>query len=194
MEYEIKEENDNIKIKLIQNGIQRASATCYYKNTPKKDEKNIGTIGEFETENTQYGNLILKKCEEILNKPKNKLSETKIRNALSILSNYRRVILQRIKIVEKQEGNKFKSLEKRYEMFEMTNEQKKEFAENTELIKEFISIIKTGGLIDNRCKSVKINEKEKFALLLEINDILKIRLTTLIEELNKKESFCNDSS
>lgn len=66
MEYEIKEENDNIKIKLIQNGIQRASATCYYKNTPKKDEKNIGTIGEFETENSQYGNLILKKCEEIL--------------------------------------------------------------------------------------------------------------------------------
>ncbi len=134
-----------------------------------------------------YVDSYLKKCEEILNKPKNKLSETKIRNALSILSNYRRVILQRIKIVEKQEGNKFKSLEKRYEMFEMTNEQKKEFAENTELIKEFISIIKTGSLIDNRCKSVKINEKEKFALLLEINDILKIRLTTLFEELNKKE-------
>ena len=134
-----------------------------------------------------YIKAYIDKCEEILNKPQAKLSERKIRNILLVLSNYRKVILRRIKIIEKQEGDKFKSLKKRYKIFELTNEEKKEFAENTEILKEIIYIAKTNCFLDHRYNSVELNEKEQFALLLEINDILKIRLTALLEEFGKEE-------
>lgn len=65
MEYKI-EDNSKINVKLISDGNELAKATCYYINTPMINEKNIGTIGEFEAQNKESGVNILKKCEELL--------------------------------------------------------------------------------------------------------------------------------
>ena len=59
-------EDKNIQVILIDEDIEVAKATCYFDNTPEVDEKNIGTIGEFETNNEENGIKILEKCEEIL--------------------------------------------------------------------------------------------------------------------------------
>lgn len=65
MEYKIIN-NENIQVTLVEDENEVAKATCYFKNTPKVSDKNIGTIGEFETNNVENGIKILKKCEEIL--------------------------------------------------------------------------------------------------------------------------------
>ncbi len=65
MEFKIEEEKD-IKVTLIDNQKQIAKAICYFKETPKINEKNIGCIGEFECKDKASGIKILRKCEEIL--------------------------------------------------------------------------------------------------------------------------------
>ena len=56
----------NIKVVLINEGKDVAKAVCYFEDTPKVNEKNIGCIGDFETKTEEFGIEILKKCEEIL--------------------------------------------------------------------------------------------------------------------------------
>ena len=65
--------NVNIQVFLIEEGKEIAKATCYFKNTPKVDGKNIGAIGELEANNEESGIKILKKCEELLKEKKVKL-------------------------------------------------------------------------------------------------------------------------
>jgi len=64
MEFKIVE-NENIEVVLFVNEKQVAKATCYLKNTPEVENKNVGTIGNFEAENEEYGIKLLEKCEEI---------------------------------------------------------------------------------------------------------------------------------
>lgn len=66
MNFEIVENQENIKVIVLENGEERAKATCYFQNTPKRDGKKIGTIGEMEILDKQYGKCLLEKCEEIL--------------------------------------------------------------------------------------------------------------------------------
>ncbi len=66
MEFKINNQGEDIKVILLEREVEKATATCYYKNTPIVKEKNIGCIGEFKAENKEYGVLILKKCEKIL--------------------------------------------------------------------------------------------------------------------------------
>lgn len=66
MEFKIINQEKDVKVILVKEEKELAKATCYFENTPKVNKKNIGCIGEFETENEQYGIEILKKCEEIL--------------------------------------------------------------------------------------------------------------------------------
>ena len=66
MNFEIVENQENIKVTVLENGEERAKATCYFQNTPKRDGKKIGTIGEMEILDKQYGKCLLEKCEEIL--------------------------------------------------------------------------------------------------------------------------------
>ena len=54
MEYKIIN-NENIQVTLVGDENEVAKATCYFKNTPKVSDKNIGTIGEFETNNVENG-------------------------------------------------------------------------------------------------------------------------------------------
>lgn len=65
MEYKILNENNNIKVILLDGEKELAKATCYVKNTPIVNEKSIGCIGEFSSVSEDNGILILKKCEEI---------------------------------------------------------------------------------------------------------------------------------
>lgn len=65
MEFKIINENKKIKIILLENNQEKGKATCYFENTPKINEKNIGTIGELECHNKEAGIYLLKKCEEI---------------------------------------------------------------------------------------------------------------------------------
>jgi len=58
--------NENIQVILLERDTEIAKATCYFENTPEVDGKNIGTIGEFETNNEENGIKVLEKCEEIL--------------------------------------------------------------------------------------------------------------------------------
>ena len=57
--------NQNVFIE-ITDETGSAKATCYFKNTPKIDGKEIGTIGDFEASNTNLGVILLNQCEEIL--------------------------------------------------------------------------------------------------------------------------------
>ena len=66
MKYEIIEKNNKINITVFKNEEKVAKATCYYINTPKVDEKNIGTIGELEIKDKEIGIELLKKCEDKL--------------------------------------------------------------------------------------------------------------------------------
>ncbi len=66
MDFRIKNEEKNIKVELIDGEKQIARATCYFKDTPKIDNRNIGCIGEFETETEEAGFQVIEKCEEIL--------------------------------------------------------------------------------------------------------------------------------
>lgn len=60
--------NRNIQIILLENNVEIAKATCYIKNTPQVNGKDIGTIGDFETNNEENGIKLLEKCEEVLRK------------------------------------------------------------------------------------------------------------------------------
>ena len=66
MEFKVLKKDEDIQIILIKDDQEIAKATCYLKGTPKINEKHIGCIGELEVKNVEYGNIILKKCEEIL--------------------------------------------------------------------------------------------------------------------------------
>lgn len=66
MDFNILDEGKNLKVKLIDGERQIATATCYFKDTPKIEEKEVGCIGDFEAESEEAGIKILEKCEEIL--------------------------------------------------------------------------------------------------------------------------------
>ena len=66
MDFKINNQGKDIRVILEDNGNEIAKATCYFEDTPKVDEKNIGCIGEFEAQNIEVGEKILNKCEEIL--------------------------------------------------------------------------------------------------------------------------------
>ena len=66
MEFEIIENEKSVKVIIKENEKNLANATCFWKNTPKIDGKNIGAIGEFEYEIEEAGIKVLNKCEEIL--------------------------------------------------------------------------------------------------------------------------------
>lgn len=66
MEFKLEKQGENIKVILIKNEEEIAKATCYFVNTPKLNEKNIGCIGEFEAAKVDAGVKLLNKCEEIL--------------------------------------------------------------------------------------------------------------------------------
>ena len=66
MEFKIENEGKNIKVELLDENKQIAKATCYFKDTPKVDNKQIGCIGEFEAETEEAGIKIIERCEEIL--------------------------------------------------------------------------------------------------------------------------------
>lgn len=67
MEFKVEKDNENgrVRIKLIEDFIETATATCFFKNTPKVEGKPIGTIGEMKMDNKEVGIELLKKCEEI---------------------------------------------------------------------------------------------------------------------------------
>ena len=79
MEFRIENEEKNIKVELIDGENKIAKATCYFKDTPKVNEKEIGCIGEFEAETLDAGTIIIKKCEEIL---KEQLRELKYNSSI----------------------------------------------------------------------------------------------------------------
>lgn len=60
------ENGDGITIiKLIEDFIEKGSATCYYSNTPEVDGKHIGAIGELKIDGKEVGLELLNRCEEI---------------------------------------------------------------------------------------------------------------------------------
>ena len=66
MEFKVINKNEDIRIILIKDNQEVAKATCYFKGTPKVNGENIGCIGDLEIKSVEFGNIILKKCEEIL--------------------------------------------------------------------------------------------------------------------------------
>ena len=70
MELKIINQEKNIQVVLIEEEKELAMATCYFENTPKVNNKNIGCIGEFVCQDEKSGIEILKKCEEILKQQK----------------------------------------------------------------------------------------------------------------------------
>ncbi len=66
MNFKIENQGKDIKVILIQDGQEKAKATCYFEDTPKVNEKNVGCIGDFETDTQDNGVILLNKCEEIL--------------------------------------------------------------------------------------------------------------------------------
>lgn len=66
MNFEIVENQENIKVTILENGEEKAKATCYFQNTPIVNDEKMGTIGEMEISDKQYGKFLLEKCEEIL--------------------------------------------------------------------------------------------------------------------------------
>ncbi len=66
MNFEIIENQENIKVIVLENGEEKAKATCYFQNTPIVNDKKIGTIGEMDILDKQYGKFLLEKCEKIL--------------------------------------------------------------------------------------------------------------------------------
>ena len=73
MEFIIKNEGQNIRVELEDEGRKIAKALCYFKDTPKVDKLNIGCIGDFEADTEDSGIRIIKKCEEILKEQNVKL-------------------------------------------------------------------------------------------------------------------------
>lgn len=66
MEIKVLEEN-NIKVVITNdNNEEVAKATCFIVNTPEKDGKRVGTIGEIEIKDYSLSKVLFEKCEEIL--------------------------------------------------------------------------------------------------------------------------------
>ena len=65
MEFKVEKEKGAVKIKIIEDFIETATATCFLENTPKEEEKPIGAIGELKMDNKEVGLQLLLKCEEI---------------------------------------------------------------------------------------------------------------------------------
>ena len=66
MEFRIENIGPNISVSLLEEGEQVAKAICYFKDTPKVQNKNIGCIGDLEIKTEEAGIQIIKKCEEVL--------------------------------------------------------------------------------------------------------------------------------
>ncbi len=66
MEFKIESQGKDIKVVLIEGEEEVAKAVCYYEDTPKVENKNIGCIGDFEANSEEFGIVIINKCEEIL--------------------------------------------------------------------------------------------------------------------------------
>ena len=66
MNFRIEEQSKNIVVILQDGDGEKAKATCYFKNTPQLNGKNVGCVGDFEAKTEEAGVEILKKCEEIL--------------------------------------------------------------------------------------------------------------------------------
>ena len=66
MEFRVEDQENNIKVTLLEGERETASAICYYENTPKEDGKMVGCIGEFQAETKEAGVKLLDKCQEIL--------------------------------------------------------------------------------------------------------------------------------
>lgn len=66
MEIKVVEEK-NIKVIITNdNNEEVAKATCFIENTPEKDGKRVGTIGEIEIKDYSLSKMLFDKCEEIL--------------------------------------------------------------------------------------------------------------------------------
>lgn len=65
MEFKIEKEKGIVRVKLIEDFIEAATATCFLENTPEVNGEKIGTIGELKMDNKEGGLELLKKCEEI---------------------------------------------------------------------------------------------------------------------------------
>ena len=65
MEFKIENGDGFTKIRIIEDFIDTASATCFYSRTPEVDGKHIGAIGELKMDNKEVGLELLNKCEEI---------------------------------------------------------------------------------------------------------------------------------
>ena len=66
MDFKVENQGKNIKVTLLEDENIKAQATCYFKDTPIVDGKNVGCIGEFEADDLESGVKLLNKCEEIL--------------------------------------------------------------------------------------------------------------------------------
>ena len=65
MDFRVENDGNNIIVSLV-DGDEKARATIYYENTPQKDDKNIGCIGDISINNMNYGGDLLNKCTELL--------------------------------------------------------------------------------------------------------------------------------
>lgn len=65
MEVKKLDENGIVRIILTEQENELAKANCYYKNTPLVDEKNIGTIGDIEINNSEYAEKLFLECENV---------------------------------------------------------------------------------------------------------------------------------
>ena len=65
MEFKIENGDGFTKIRITEDFIDTASATCFYSRTPEVDGKHIGAIGELKMDNKEVGLELLNKCEEI---------------------------------------------------------------------------------------------------------------------------------
>ena len=65
MEFKIIENNNNVDVVLIMDGIESSKATCFLDNTPIVDGEKYGCVGNTDFKNTEEGKALLKKCEKI---------------------------------------------------------------------------------------------------------------------------------
>ena len=179
MEFKIEKQEKNIKVAINENNKIKASALCYFENTPIENGKNIGCIGDFEAENEEYGIEILNKCVEIL-KEKN----------IGL-------------IVAPMNGNTWK----KYRTLKFTNGDSQFLLENVNPIehneilkkagfKELYTYTSTKGLIENAYQSELI-EIAKENLKTENITIRKFNKQNYKEDLRKiynvsKVSFCRN--
>lgn len=120
MEVKIENIEKNIKIELL-NKSEYAKAICYFESTPIVDGKNIGAIGNFETNDINLGIKLLNKCEEILKDKGCKLlvgpmdgNTWKKYRTLSYTTDEPKFILENINPIEQNEIFLKSNFEKKY--------------------------------------------------------------------------------